>query len=54
MLTVEQCRKLLGPQSQVTDEEIASLRDQLGVIGSLASEIVARRTSEQVLVGAGS
>ncbi len=36
MLTLEQCRELLGPDCAMSDQDIALLRDQLYAIADLA------------------
>lgn len=39
MLPIQDCRELLGPTSEITDDEIAALRDWLYELTNLAIEV---------------
>ena len=38
MLTLEQCRKVLGPECKLSDSELEALRDQLYGLADIAIE----------------
>jgi hypothetical protein len=46
MLSTEQCRKILGPQRQLSDEEIEVLRDQLYALADIFATVFEGRRSQ--------
>lgn len=48
MISLERCRKVLGPNNAVSDENLAALRDQLYSFAELALDIRDRRSDFHV------
>jgi hypothetical protein len=47
MISLERCRKILGPDNPVSDENLAALREQLYSFAELALDIRDRRSVSQ-------
>ena len=48
MISLERCRKILGPDNPVSDENLAALREQLYSFAELALDIRDRSSDLQV------
>lgn len=51
MISLERCRKILGPNNAVSDEDLAALREQLYSFAELALDIRDRNSVLQIASG---